>query len=702
MDARFASAVKCMQAGQLAEAERLCGAILAAAPNDVPAIHLLGFVAYKAGRPQEAIDLIGKAIALDETNADCHFNIGLALLAAGRVAEASGHFARATALKPAYATGVDDLVNLVYGRANEALGQGQIEAAVAGFRQVTALKPGFAEAYSNLGVALMAQGRAVDAAAAYRQAIAINPKLVTTYRNLGRCLVAQGEVLGAVELARRALEIAPTDDIKTFFMLAVRSLPLTAATDPAVADIRPLLARALAEGWGRPADLAVFAAELIKARPSRDDGLLLAHLESTPVRDIALERWVTGERRRLLMHGTDDNLVFACALARQCFINEYVFAEEEDETRRAAALRDAVAAGDACTPLQVAIVAAYFPLQGLPNNCALLHRDWPEPVRGVLVQQVRQPLEEAADRPRIPVLTPISDTISRAVRDQYEQMPYPRWAKAPLPEPPMPIDQYMRGRFRLATLRPLGRTGRLDMLVAGCGTGEHPIGAARRYTGAQVLAVDLSLSSLAYARRITRELGIANIEYAQADILELGTIERRFDVIEAAGVLHHLADPSAGWRVLLSLLRPNGLMFIGLYSRRARQAVRLAREFIAQRRIGTSAADIRRCRQELLALDDDDPLKEITRFGDFHTISNCRDLLFHVQEHQFDIPDIRAFLAASGLTFIGFLLDPAVQQQYRQRFPHDPALTDLDGWDAFEADNPLTFTGMYQFWVQKQ
>src|SRR5262249_38951931 len=146
MDARLATAVKCMQAGQLAEAERLCRAILAAAPNDIAAIHLLGFVAHKAGRHQDAIDLIGKAIALDETNADCHFNTGLARLAAGRPAEAARHSQRATALRPAYAAGVDNLVNLVCQRANEALAQGLVEAAVAGFGQACVLKPGFAEA----------------------------------------------------------------------------------------------------------------------------------------------------------------------------------------------------------------------------------------------------------------------------------------------------------------------------------------------------------------------------------------------------------------------------------------------------------------------------------------------------------------------------------------------------------------------------
>jgi hypothetical protein len=86
---------------------------------------------------------------------------------------------------------------------------------------------------------------------------------------------------------------------------------------------------------------------------------------------------------------------------------------------------------------------------------------------------------------------------------------------------------------------------------------------------------------------------------------------------------------------------------------------------------------------------------------DFYTISTCRDLLFHVQERQFAIPEIKAFLVRNGLTFIGFMIDPAVQHHYRVRFAHDAAMTDLDCWSALEAESPLIFTNMYQFWVQK-
>src|SRR5262249_16383310 len=154
-----------------------------------------------------------------------------------------------------------------------------------------------------------------------------------------------------------------------------------------------------------------------------------------------------------------------------------------------------------------------------------------------------------------------------------------------------------------------------------CGTGQHPIEAAQQFAGASVLAIDLSLSSLAYAKRKTRELGRTNIEYAQADILKLGALGRSFDLIESSGVLHHLGDPFAGWRVLVSLLRPGGFMTIGLYSEIARSDVVAARAFIAERGYRPTAEDIRRCRQELIALDEGRRFRGITASGDFFSIS---------------------------------------------------------------------------------
>ena len=88
------------------------------------------------------------------------------------------------------------------------------------------------------------------------------------------------------------------------------------------------------------------------------------------------------------------------------------------------------------------------------------------------------------------------------------------------------------------------------MLIAGCGTGQVAIGSVQKHMGAQALAIDLSLSSLCYAKRKTPAELAARIDYAQADILKLGSIGRSFDVVDASGVLHHM---SAFWQMHQSI-----------------------------------------------------------------------------------------------------------------------------------------------------
>jgi hypothetical protein len=86
---------------------------------------------------------------------------------------------------------------------------------------------------------------------------------------------------------------------------------------------------------------------------------------------------------------------------------------------------------------------------------------------------------------------------------------------------------------------------------------------------------------------------------------------------------------------------------------------------------------------------------------DFYSTSECRDLLFHVQEHRLTLGQIESFLTQFELHFIGFELDPCVLHRYRARFTDDPSGTNLRNWARFETDNPDTFFGMYQFWIQR-
>jgi SAM-dependent methyltransferase len=266
---------------------------------------------------------------------------------------------------------------------------------------------------------------------------------------------------------------------------------------------------------------------------------------------------------------------------------------------------------------------------------------------------------------------------------------------------PTTFDVYLHRQLPLADLPDLGKPEGVEILIAGCGTGQHSIETTQRLVGVDTLAVDLSLTSLCYAQRKSRALGLTRLQYAQADIMQLGAIGKTFDLIEAGGVLHHLADPLAGWRVLISLLRPGGFMRVALYSNLARSHLAEARAFIAAGGYGSSADDIRRFRQDLMRTGSETAAKIASEHRDFFSTSECRDLLFHRQEHCFTLPQISAFLAEDGLEFLGFELEGSVLQQFRRRFPDDRALTDLDLWNTFEAENPDTFIGMYQFFVQR-
>jgi Flp pilus assembly protein TadD/2-polyprenyl-3-methyl-5-hydroxy-6-metoxy-1,4-benzoquinol methylase len=816
-------AVRLHQAGQLDQAAALYRKVLTVQPNNADALHLLGMIALQQSQPQTALELIGKAITLNDRHAPYHSHHSLALQTLGDMEGAVAGYRRALALNP---DDPDTYNNM--GNALAALDRP--ENAVAAFRRALALQPGNAVAHNNLGHVQRSMERWDEAEASFRKAAELQPGFAGAFINLGNLHRDKDDLLGAENCYRRALTLAPRDTAAhcglglTLWQLgrhdeALASYQTVLAIDPdhpetlvnlgiaraedgaleeaeallvrALAarpkdpdilnhlaslrlarddgagamemirrslavqetprarklfveltrrfdwsgddDTRRIMVRALTEPWDRPGALSHAAARLIRSdpvigplvmradaawpkqlslaqllgdagfTPLAEDALLLALLTSAPNTDIPLERFLTmlrGAMLRELAHNSDTDSQaehFAAALAQQCFINEYVFLPGEDELAAAQAL----AATADIAPMQLLLVAAYIPLHGLAHAEKLLQRSWPAPVEAVLTQQLREPLQEQRLRADIPHLTGIENPVSRVVQNQYEDNPYPRWIR-PVPEAPNTIANFLNSKFPLAGFERPAAGALKDILIAGCGTGQGSIAMARRFGAKHMLAVDLSLASLGYACRKSEELGLP-IAYAQADILELDreATGRRFDLIESVGVLHHLADPFAGWRALLSLLRPGGFMLLGLYSETARRPVMAARTLIKERKLGDSADDIRSFRQYLIRNGNPRAYASVLESEDFFSLSACRDLLFHVQEQRMTLAAIAGFIQSHDLNLLGFELDDAVLAQYRQRFPEDRAATNLACWEAFEADHPGLFGGMYIFWVQK-
>ena len=441
--------------------------------------------------------------------------------------------------------------------------------------------------------------------------------------------------------------------------------------------------------------------------------LLLRIMELSSIADLEVEKMLTKMRKAMLHKaaiggGEALDIPFSAALAMHCFTNEYVFFESEEEKEEIELLQQNVKVilenEGTVSPAWIAVLGAYRPLYSFSWANALLKTEWSDEIKKVIVRQVDNVREEQALRSKIPRLSSIDDKVSQLVRNQYEENPFPRWINTALSDNPKTISQALKSVKLHLNFEAQQFSDNPDILVAGCGTGQHALGTASNFLNCNVLAMDLSLSSLSYAKRKTQELGIKNIEYMQGDILKLDQLEREFDIIECVGVLHHMDDPLAGWKVLVRKLRADGVMNIGLYSEIARQHIVGARREIAKKEYTSSPDDIRRYREEItnVVTKSNPGISKATDYNDFYTLGECRDLLFHAQEHRFTLPQIEEALNDLGLKFLGFELQESwIMNEFRKLYPEEDALVSLPLWHQFELKNPNAFQRMYQFWVQK-
>jgi tetratricopeptide (TPR) repeat protein/SAM-dependent methyltransferase len=686
------------------------------------------------GRLGDALADRGAVAALQPDNADNFVHRGNLLMRAGRFAEALADFDKALALRPAFA-------EVCLNRGNALQELGRPADALASYDRALALKPGYADALINRGQLLMSTGRPDEARESLMQALALQPGRAEIHHNLGNIHHQKKEYAKAIPLFERSLEIdkaahasmfmladchfKQNDLSKAFFyaMQAIAAQPQSAlykenfliyAQDKAVSgDFRPVQAALLeclktpgldctrAHGlWHQifradPAYRGVYttAGESFDAQAfdrAADFGPLtspyfLLGLEKLCVCVPAFEDFLIRLRRTLLLRPEkftpEQRTALAAALSHYCLNNEYIF-DETDEERAALGKPDD---GAAATALR----ACYAPLHRLGNAADLASRFAADPVlAGVVGAQITEPRRLAEARRSIPAITPVAAGVSAQVREQYEESPYPRWKTVP---------RHLMMDPEAASLNKKGAR----ILVAGCGTGQEAAELATALPTASILAVDLSLSSLAYAQDKAQQLGLKNITFRQGDILNLGALAEKFDGIASGGVLHHMKDPLEGWRVLASLLAEGGLMRIALYSRAARWPVAAAQEAIKKGGFPATPEGMRAFRRQAASLLDSDTLSRLLLASDYFYMSMYRDLLFHVQEHWFDIPEIERALKQLGLTFLRFIPPAEAMARYRAAFPDDPGGTSLAHWHEFEQAHPDTFFSMYQFWCRK-
>jgi 2-polyprenyl-3-methyl-5-hydroxy-6-metoxy-1,4-benzoquinol methylase len=431
---------------------------------------------------------------------------------------------------------------------------------------------------------------------------------------------------------------------------------------------------------------------------SLTDPFLLLGLQALHAMNVELERILTFFRHFFLTHFGDYDsqafLPFLCALAEHCNLNEYVYGCTKEEQMMADALEEEVrqsANFDARLMAGIALVSCYKDLSYSENWSVVEHTEvLPESnaFRQLIDRTITLPAKVRAYQDTISAISPSAhaarNTVSSSVAKQYEENPYPRWRHLDIP-------------VLTQKQKVLGEGKRI--LIAGCGTGYEPLTLATLYPEAQVLGIDLSVTSLAYGKQKAVEFGIKNVEFIQADILDLESLGQQYDLITCSGVLHHMEDPVEGWRKLLTCLKPDGFMKIALYSEVARQSVMLCRNWIREQGFAATPEGIREFRQAIMAMDAANPLRDIVNWSDFFSMSMCRDLVFHVQEHNVTLPWIKAVLNDLELCCLSMRIsNPHFKKEYLSMYPDDPVLRNLDHLHEYEKHNPRTFRDMYQFW----
>ncbi len=427
------------------------------------------------------------------------------------------------------------------------------------------------------------------------------------------------------------------------------------------------------------------------------DPYFLTGLQKLIVFKAEFERFLTNLRHFFLCEAHSDKnplreaqmLMLLASLSCYCHETEYVLARSDDEEQKIAAIQKSIVSGTA-SDMEIALYACYAPLSSLENAPTLAADYSAHPaLADIVALQITNIAARDKIKNSIPALTPIKNEVSEKVRAQYETFPYPRWKT---------YDQNIKNEHCESFLS----IGNPRILVAGCGTGKEAIELGHVFPDAHILAVDLSLSSLSYGVEQARKFGINNVRFEHADILELGALPDRFDYIASSGVLHHMDAPENGLKVLTGLLKSGGTMRLAFYSRFARHAINKTRTAINEHKIGNDDQSIRDFRAGIKNYIDKKTYENISSFADYYSMSECRDLIFHVQEHQYDLQGIEELLAQNNLAFKEFYLPKSTLEKYSKMFPQDVSKTNLTHWKKFEERHQDSFKEMYRFWCIKE
>src|ERR1700752_1797563 len=298
----------------------------------------------------------------------------------------------------------------------------------------------------------------------------------------------------------------------------------------------------------------------------------------------------------------------------------------------------------------------------------------------------------------------MEDRVTEAVRKQYEAYSYP----PPIENAEKFLKQWgpltCDPKFAGIQLWPEGRHRQdLRIFCAGCGSPPAAL-LSLKNPAASVLGIDLSETSLTHTKLLRPRHSLANLELRQMSLLDVGELNRSFDLIVSTGVLHHLPDPDAGLKALADVLDPSGSMAIMLYGKTGRAGVYLVQDILRRLGAGQNAEGLGMARELLKFVPSHHYLISTTGKlpNDLADDAGIVDMLLHPQDRAYSVPEILELVEAAGLIFFGWNDKPlycADRDLSGEMLERVLALPAAEQWAV--VDNLAVLNSRHDFFVRK-
>ncbi len=191
-----------ISAGEFSEAEDLCRRILSDSPGNLHARRLIGVIAFRTGRQDQAITELREVIEVDGGSLEQHLELGNMLQTLSRHEEAVQCYERALELAP-------DATQALHGLGVVLNDLGKTTEAIAAHKRCLAIDSKAANVHYDLAMAYQGAGRLSEAVASFRQAAALAPWIAAIPCMLAEALLMQGDAEGAMAACEEGLRLDP-------------------------------------------------------------------------------------------------------------------------------------------------------------------------------------------------------------------------------------------------------------------------------------------------------------------------------------------------------------------------------------------------------------------------------------------------------------------------------------------------------------